>query len=61
MTVTVGEKEYELKELNSGGFDTYAIEKLTVTLKKGDNEIVFSQDIGYAPDLDRIAVSDKAK
>ncbi len=61
MTVTVGDEKYTLSALNSGGYDMADMEKLTVALKKGDNELVFSQDIGYAPDLDRIAVSDKAK
>ena len=59
-TVTVnGETQYVLDKLNSGDYVHTAITAVLVDLKAGNNVIVFGNDTAYAPDLDRIAVSDK--
>ncbi len=59
--VHIGDSVQKMTGLNSGGWETVAYEKITVTLKKGDNEIKLCQPMGYAPDVDRIAISDSAK
>ena len=61
MDVTVNGKKYELSNLSSPGFDIPAEKSLNIELEKGENTITFSSSAGYAPDLDRIAVADKAK
>lgn len=61
MDVTVNGKKYELSNLSSPGFDIPAEKSLTVELEAGENTVTFSSSAGYAPDLDRIAVADKAK
>jgi len=59
-TLTVnGEDRYDLTKLNSGDYVHPAVAAVTVDLKAGNNFIVFGNDAAYAPDLDRIAVSDK--
>ncbi len=58
LQISIGDKEYKLSDLNSGGWDTFEIATLKVTLRKGENTVRFFQEIGYAPDMDRIAVSE---
>ncbi len=59
--VHIGDSVQKMTGLNSGGWDMVSYEKITVTLKKGGNDILLCQPMGYAPDVDRIAISEKAK
>ena len=52
---------FRSSNLSSPGFDIPAEKSLNIELEKGENTITFSSSAGYAPDLDRIAVADKAK
>lgn len=42
---------------SSGGWTTVATQEMTAHLQAGSNTLLFSQPIGYAPDIDRIVVS----
>lgn len=58
-TVTVnGEAQYELDKLNSGDYVHPAVAAVLVDLKAGNNVIEFGNKTAYAPDIDRIAVSE---
>lgn len=59
ITVTINNKKYELTGLNSGGWSQLKEADFTAKLKKGTNTILLSNNIAYAPDVDRIAVSKK--
>lgn len=61
LDIYVEGKKYEMKNLTSPGFDIPSSKSITVELKKGKNKISLTRSSGYAPDLDRIAVSEKAK
>ena len=54
MTVSVNGKEVQTASVNSGGWQTVARQELTVTLKKGRNEIRLSNRTGWMPDIDFI-------
>ncbi len=54
-----GETEYTLTGLNSGDYVHTAIAEVTVELKAGENRLEFSNPTYYAPDIDRIAVSEE--
>lgn len=53
-----GETEIRSMMLNSG-VNTLAMQKFYVALKKGENSIAFGNTTSKAPDIDRIAISDK--
>ncbi len=58
LTVTVnGTDTYEMQRLNSGDFVHTAVAELEIVLKAGSNRIEFSNPSYYAPDIDRIAIS----
>lgn len=60
VTVTINNgKAMNLTGLNSGGWQQLKEVKFKVTLKKGTNVITLSNASGYAPDIDRIAISKK--
>ena len=54
-----GATEYEMTGLNSGDFVHTAIAEVKLELKAGVNTIEFSNLSYYAPDIDRIAVSEE--
>ena len=54
-----GATEYEMTGLNSGDFVHTAIAEVELELKAGVNTIEFSNLSYYAPDIDRIAVSEE--
>ena len=54
MTVSVNGQEMQTASVNSGGWQTVARQELTVTLKKGRNEIRLSNCTGWMPDIDFI-------
>ncbi len=59
-TVAVnGEERYELDKLNSGDFVHPAIATVLVELNEGNNVITFGNEAAYAPDIDRIAISER--
>lgn len=58
LDVIIGDNKYELRDLSSPGFDIPASESLKVKLEKGENVIKLTANVTYAPDLDRIAISD---
>lgn len=59
LEVIINGETYKLTGLVSGGFDSLATVSLEVALEGGDNTVTFTSSAGYAPDLDRIAVSDE--
>lgn len=59
LDVIVNGKTYELRDLVSPGFDIPASVSIEVELQKGDNTVKLTATGSYAPDLDRIAVSDE--
>ncbi len=61
LDIYVDGNRYEMKYLTSPGFDIPSSKSITVELKKGKNKIMFTSLDGFAPDLDRIAISDKTK
>lgn len=61
LDITIGDEKYHLNNLTSPGFDIPAETSVEVKLEKGSNTVILSSNSGFAPDLDRIAVSDKAK
>ena len=58
LDVIVNGKTYELRDISSPGFDIPASVSLKVVLEAGENTVKLTASGGYAPDLDRIAVSD---
>jgi len=60
VTLTVnGNKQYVLEKLNSGDFSRPAGIEVEVELVEGDNTIEFSNPTAYAPDIDRIGISEE--
>ena len=60
MDVTVnGTDKYEVNDLNSGSWSETSKKTFTVKLKKGENNIRFSNDTNFAPDMDYIIVLKK--
>ena len=59
LDVIVNGNTQSLKELSSPGFDIPASVSITVELEAGENTVKLTSANGYAPDLDRIAVSDE--
>lgn len=59
LEVIVNGKTYTLTDLVSAGYDIPATVNLTVELAGGENSVKLTSSNGYAPDLDRIAVSDE--
>ncbi|MCH5274146.1 MAG: glycoside hydrolase family 97 catalytic domain-containing protein [Lachnospiraceae bacterium] len=59
LDVFVNDEKYELRGLSSPGFDIPSFVTLNVKLESGENTVKLTSLSGYAPDLDRIAVSDK--
>lgn len=53
-----GGNEIRSGKLNAG-VNTLAMQKFYVRLKKGDNTITFGNSLSKAPNIDRIAISDK--
>lgn len=58
LDIWIDGKNYQLKDLSSPGWDIPASKSVKVKLEKGKNVIILGSTDGYAPDLDRIAVSD---
>lgn len=57
--VTVnGKDEYEVKKMNSGDYSRPASITVEIELKAGENTITFSQPSYYAPDIDKIEISE---
>ncbi len=54
LSVLVNGKEYQLKKLNSGGFNQRAETSLEIELKKGSNVICLANPTDWAPDIDKI-------
>lgn len=58
-TLTVnGEKQYQLENLNSGDYSRPAVAEVRVELKAGTNTLEISNPTAYAPDIDRIGISE---
>ncbi|NLJ96885.1 MAG: hypothetical protein GX321_06990 [Clostridiales bacterium] len=55
-----GGPEFELSGLNSGSYDNPEKIEFDVSLKVGVNVIKFSEPTYYAPDFDRLAISEEA-
>ncbi|MBE5951990.1 MAG: hypothetical protein E7260_10425 [Lachnospiraceae bacterium] len=53
-----GKTEYTLTGLNSGDYVHTAMTEILVELQSGANTVMFSNPSYYAPDIDRIAVSE---
>ncbi|MCD7746898.1 MAG: glycoside hydrolase family 97 catalytic domain-containing protein [Firmicutes bacterium] len=59
LTITVnGTDTYTLSGLNSGDYSRPASASLEITLSAGENTITLSNSSYYAPDIDRIAISE---
>ncbi|MCD7776087.1 MAG: glycoside hydrolase family 97 C-terminal domain-containing protein, partial [Firmicutes bacterium] len=60
VTITVnGNDTYTLTRLNSGDYSRPASASVEIELSEGENTIMFSCSSYYAPDIDRIAVSNE--
>lgn len=53
-----GQTEYTVENLNSGDFVHTAIKEVSIELKAGVNTLELSNNNYYAPDIDRIAISE---
>lgn len=58
MLVYIGEEKYSLDGFSGTSFDIPKQYSFTVSLKEGENVIKLTSASGWAPDLDRIAVSE---
>lgn len=61
LDITIGDEKYQLKGISGSGFDIPSEKALKVKLEKGKNTVILNSSNGFAPDLDRIAVSDETK
>ncbi len=61
LEIQVNGKKYSLTGLTSPGFDIPSSASIDIELEKGENTIRLTSSSGYAPDLDRIAVSENRK
>lgn len=61
LDITIGDEKYQLKNISGNGFEIPTEKAIEVRLEKGKNTVILSSSNGYAPDLDRIAVADKAR
>lgn len=59
LQVVIGDDKYDIRGLIGESFDAPEMHKLNVKLKAGDNVIKLTTAALWAPDLDRIAVSDE--
>ena len=59
VTVTVNGKSYTMSGLNSGSWTLPAMAEIEIELAAGENSITFSNPSAFAPDLDRIAISNE--
>lgn len=59
LDIWVGSEKYTLENVSSPGFDIPAAVNVTVKLEEGRNTVRLGSESGYAPDVDRIAISAK--
>lgn len=60
VTLTVnGEQQYLLENLNSGDYSSPAVITVEVELKAGTNTVKLENTSAYAPDIDRIGISEE--
>lgn len=61
LQVIIDGKIYDIKGLNGSSYDAPEMHKLKVQLKAGENTVKLTTAALWAPDLDRIAISDQPK
>ncbi len=59
LLIKIGDEKYEIKGLIGTGYDSPEMAKTTVKLEKGENTVTLTSALLWAPDLDRIAISDE--